>query len=269
MNKYTDHIKLNFKEWANFGFGDKKLKEPEGGTKPILGHKPIDIIHSGKIIEEIINSPAIGNLQLNQKFEDLLEWGNDVGAIQMQCTPLGSYKIVVRRKLTDLFGEQHWVCKKIFPIEEGYHNTREEMYASDIHSYISKLNETMIDRAVKEYNGFNKLSLKLFAAVRQKYPSYCMFPVGMMKVNENYHKYVFEFRGHGVEAPTASRAEQFNIDLLWDSKKGLIKCWGYDIDSTTRQHTWRVQPSEWNEWYAPTQDVGEIIDSVVKIFMTY
>lgn len=265
----SNYMKLNFKEWANFGFGEKKSKAPMGGTKSVTGHKPIDIIHSDKIIQEIISLPPLGSLQLNQKYEDLLEWGNDVGAIQLQCTPLGSYKIVIRRKIADLLGESNWVCKKIFPLEEGYHNTREEVYANDIYSYVSKLNETLTDRAIKDYNNFNKLSLKLFASVRQTYPSYCMFPVGMMKVNENYHKYVFEFRGHGVEAPTAARAEQFNIDLLWDQKKGLIRCWGYDIDSTTRQHSWKVQPSEWDEWYAPTQNFNEIIDSVSKIFMTY
>ena len=96
-----------------------------------------------------------------------------------------------------------------------------------------------------------------------------MFPIGMYKKSENYHKYVFEFRGGGVEAPTAGRAEQFNIDLLWEPKRGLIRCWGYDIDSTTRQHSWKVQPSEWDEYFAPTQDTKEIVESISRIFMTY
>jgi hypothetical protein len=96
-----------------------------------------------------------------------------------------------------------------------------------------------------------------------------MFPIGMYKKSENYHKYVFEFRGHGVEAPTGGRAEQFNIDLSWNQNKGLIHCWGYNIDSTTRQHSWKVQPSEWDEYFAPTQDTKEIVESISRIFMTY
>ena len=269
MSNYSYNKHLNFKEWASFGFGEKKLHDTEGGTKAITGHGPIDIIHSSKIISEILDSPAIGNLRLNQKFSNLIEWGSEVGALQLQLTPLGSYKVITRRKIADATGHIDWICKKIFPLEEGYHNTREEIYASEIHDYLTSLNETMIDKAKTDFNGFNKLSLKLFGAVRNSYQSYCMFPIGMLKKNEHYHKYIFEFRGHGVESPTSGRAEQFNIDFYWDAKKGLLRCWGYNIDSTTRQHSWKVQPSEWDENFAPTQEPKEIIDAVVKIFMTY
>jgi len=266
MNNFKKFI--NLKEWADFGFGSR-LKKPMGGTKPIEGHLPIDIIHSGKILAEILSSSDIGQYVANPKFENLIEWGNDAGALQLHLTPLGSYKIIARRKLFDASGEENWICKKVFPLDEGYVNTKEEIYASNIHNFLVELNEEMIDSPNVQYKDFNKLSLKIFSNVRKVYPSYCMFPVGMYKKNENYHKYVFEFRGHGVEAPSGLRAEQFNIDLLWDPKKGLIRCWGYDIDSTTRQHSWKVQPSEWDEWFSPTQEANDIIDCISKIFMTY
>ena len=259
---------MNLKEWADFGFGTR-LKKPMGGTKSVEGHMPIDIIHSSKIISEILSHSGIGNYIANPKFQNLIEWGNDVGALQLHLTPLGSYKIVTRRKIIDSVGEEHWICKRVFPLDEGYHNTKEEVYASSIYDYLTNLNEQLLDSPNVQFKDFNKLSLKLFTNVRKVFPSYCMFPIGMYKKNENYHKYVFEFRGHGVEAPTASRAEQFNIDFLWEPKKGVIRCWGYDIDSTIRQHSWKVQPSEWDEWFAPTQDTNEIVDCISKIFMTY
>lgn len=259
---------IGISEWADFGF-NRSLKKPEGGTKKIAGYSPMDIIHSSKIIAEIMSSPRIGTLEANQRFQNLIEWGAEPGAIQLQLTPLGSYKIVVRRMVSDVAGTPRWVCKSVFPLDEGYHNTREEVYASDIRDYMEELNGKLLDAPSPTFKGFDKLSLKLFANLRSKYPSYCMFPVGMYKKADNYHKYVFEFRGHGVEAPTASRAEQFNIDFMFDKKCGLVRCWGYDIDSSTRQHSWKVQPSEWDEWFAPSQPAQEIVESISKIFMTY
>lgn len=260
---------VNIVEFAEFGFGSKLMKRPMGGTKTIAGHKVIDIIHSSKIIGEIVNSGSIGNHKPNQRFQNLIEYGSEPGAIQLHLTPLGSYKIITRRLASAINGEQVWICKKVFPLEEGLHNTIEEVYASEIHDYMTGLNEENLDAPSVEFKDFNKLSLRLFANVRKTFPSYCMFPIGLFKKSENYHKCVFEFRGHGVEAPTASRAEQFNIDLLYDKKLGLIRCWGYNIDSSTKQHSWRVQPSEWDEWFAPTQKFDEIVDAISKIFMTY
>lgn len=259
---------VNLSEWADFGFG-RTLRKPEGGTKKVPGYSPMDIIHSSKIISEIMTAQRIGQLQANQKFQNLIEWGTEPGALQIHLTPLGSYKIVVRRLTTDASGANKWVCKGVFPLDEGYHNTKEEIYADEVLKYLGSINEQMLDAPDTGFQNFNKLSLQLFANLRRKYPSYCMFPVGMYKKSDHYHKYVFEFRGHGVEAPTAARAEQFNIDLQFDPSTGMLRCWGYEIDSTTRQHSWRVQPSEWDECFAPTQKTTEIIEAVSKIFMTF
>jgi len=267
MGQFRDFIDI--REFAEFGFGSNITKNTMGGTVPSKGDIPIDVIHSSKIIAELVSNGNIGNLQLNHKFQDLLEYGSDVGALQLQLTPLGSYKIVVRRKVISVTGEHKWVCKKVFPLNEGEHNTKEEAYASEIHEYLQSLNDQNLDSPNVDYQDFNKLSLKLFANVRRVFPSYCMFPIGMYKKNENYHKYVFEFRGHGVEAPTGSRAEQFDIDLVYYPKQGMLRCWGYDIDSSKRQHSWKVQPSEWDEWFTPTQHKDEIIESISRTFMTY
>lgn len=268
MEKYSFR---KYAEWADYGFNTKDVKDEKvvGGTKDVSGHNPMDIIHSGKIISEITDGKDIGNLVMNHRFQDLVEWGSEPGALQLQITPLGSYKIITRRMINDLQGQPKWICKKIFPLEEDVHNTREEGYASEVRDYLESLNETMLETAKPKFEKFDMLSSKMFASARKNYPSYIMFPIGMVKKSDNYHKYVFEFRGHGAEAPGKTRAEQFNIDLYWDEKAGLVKCWGYNIDSSMRHHTWYVQPSEWEEWFAPSQDHKEIIESVIAAFMTY
>jgi hypothetical protein len=195
--------------------------------------------------------------------------GDQAGAIKIDVSPLGSYKIIARRKIKDIQGEDTWVCKKVFPLDENEHNNNEIPLAHSIYDDLVEINKTLLEGPKREFPEFERLVEKLTSAVRQNYPSYCMFPKGLKKMNEDYFKIYFEFKGHGVEAPTRGRAEQFDIDVLWDRNKGLVRIWGYDIDSKVRQHTWNVQPSEFDEWFSPSQPPEEIIEAVVSMFMTY
>lgn len=142
--------------------------------------------------------------------------------------------------------------------------------ASEMYDHLEKLSIEMIDSAQRDYPEFSRLVEKMVSAVRRDYPSYCMFPAGLKKINENYFKIYFEFRGHGVLAPPRQkRMEQFDIDLFWDKSKGLVRCWGYNIESSLGQHDWTPAPSEWDEWFAPSQPIEEIIECVKRIFSTY
>jgi hypothetical protein len=99
-----------------------------------------------------------------------------------------------------------------------------------------------------------------------------MFPIDLRKQDENYYKLVFEFRGQGVGSPyngKTGRSEQFNIDLIYYPKKGFLRCMGYDIDSSMRERKWSIQPSEWDEAFAPKDDENTIIENIVKLFLQY
>jgi hypothetical protein len=96
-----------------------------------------------------------------------------------------------------------------------------------------------------------------------------MFAPKIKEMSDDYYKIYFGFKGHGVEAPSALRAEQFDIDIVFDKKKGLIRCWGYNIDSPTSQHKWAPQPSEWDEWFAPSQSIDEIVEAIINNLMVY
>jgi hypothetical protein len=96
-----------------------------------------------------------------------------------------------------------------------------------------------------------------------------MFPKGLKKIKENYYKVFFEFKGSGAGAPGSIRAEQFNIDLAFDENKGLLKCWGYNIDSPMKQRLFIAQPSEWYEYFSPKEDKNKIIKCIIKTLMTY
>jgi len=272
MNKLSFKRWQTLKEWADFGF-EKKLADMKsdslGGTVPAEGANPIDPVDSEMIMNELIRLPALGYFSPRAKMSNILEWGYDVGALQVYISPLGSYKTIIRRKTRDLQGEATWICKDVVDFSENEHNKNEIPLAHEIYDCLIEINKNEYDSPKMEYPEFDTLAYKLFNEVKRHYPAYCMFPIGMKKMDEGYFKIIYEFRGHGVEAPTASRAEQFNIDLFWDKNKGLMKCWGYNIDSKMRQHTWTIQPSDFEEWFAPTQDIKKIVECIKIILMTY
>jgi hypothetical protein len=264
--KFSDYV-----EWADYGFDRKSVLGPQGGTQEIKGDSPLTPVKSEEIIQELVHLGKLGIYKPRSR-PDIVEWGEEVGAMRVEFTPIGSSKIIGRRKIKDIKGEQTWVCKYVWPLTaENKLNDKETSVAHEIHEELEKLSMTMIDSPKIFYPEFARLVDKLTTAVRLDYPSYCMFPAGYKKINEDYYKIYFEYRGHGQNRMRNrnARSEQFDIDIFWDQKKGLVRIWGYNIDSQASQHSWQVQPSEFDEWFAPSQDVDDIIDCVKKLFLTY
>lgn len=265
--------RLLFKNWLNemadYGFDQDPRGKPQGGTEEIDGSLPFIGLDGAKIITELAKLPALGANYPFQRWNDIVEWGRSPGAIQAVVTPLGAMRIVVRRLITDLYGEQTWICIKIVPLNETEIG-KEISIANKIYDQITEMSQEMIPNAESEYEDLERLTWKLWVAAKRNHPSYCMFPTTLKKQNENYFKLVFEFRGHGVQTVGGNgRAEQFDIDIYYDKKKGLIKCTGYNIESTMRTHSWMVQPSEFNEYFSPKQNQEEIIKCIIEMFMQY
>jgi hypothetical protein len=269
--------RLLFKKWllsemADYGFEKNYHGRPKGGTEELEGNEPFKPLDGSKIVTELRKLPALGPNAPYRKWHDMVEWGTGSGAIQVGVTPLGCMKIVVRQQINDLQGEPTWICQNVVPLGDNEAINKEEVIAHDVYDKVNEISQGMLPSPAREYNELHRLSNKLWTAAKRNHPSYCMFPVSFRKQNEDYYKLVFEFRGQGVlrqQPSKPARAEQFDIDVFWDSKKGLIKIWGYDIDSTLSQHSWKVQPSNFDEWFSPSQETEDIIDNVIKIFMQY
>ena len=265
-------MKLQFKSWmemADYGFDSDSTLKPTGGPQSIEGDGLFKKIDGSLIIDELTRFPAVGTYEAIQKFHDLVEWGEGPGALQIKITPLGSMKVVVRRLTKDLIGEDAWICKKVYPLKDNIHLEKEIQIAHKVYENINEISQTMVDSANNICENFDKLAWKIWSVAKRKHPSYCLFPVSLRQQNENYFKMIFEFKGQGVEKQGSKRVEQFNIDLNWDKNKGLIRCWGYDIDSTMGQHSWKIQPSEWDELFSPNQKQEEIIECIINTFNQY
>jgi hypothetical protein len=273
--------KLYFKEWLGKSpaalFGFPSVSKIVQSSKDLYEEEPLEPLKVSNIINELVNLGKVGTRNPKKTFESKVVYGeriNPVGNYVVEVSPLGSLKIIIRRQITDLKGESIDICKNIFPLINDYnhigeHDIEEELrIAVKVNTYLESVDKTPIEKPDPKYTGLKKLVLEMAAETRARHPAVMIYN-GVVENNKNNYTIYFSFTGEGVEAPTASRVEQFNINLSYYPESGLIRCWGNDISSPTKQRLWRLQPSEWDEYYSPSQPNKEIIESVRNAFSTY
>jgi len=264
-----------FKRWLVkegrdiFGFE----KRPKAESDPIQDEGlPLEPIRSDIVVENMLKN----NLNGQEPFSNFpchIQWGNEPGAIQMVITPLGSFKSIIRKLQTNLLGEVVWVCKQIIPYKDmaAASVVFDENFAEDIFKKIESINESQIEAPSKDYDKLENLTIKVcqFAQRKDILPEIFVFrDVRRIKQNENY-LINFELRGQGVEAPGSARVEQFTIDMSYDKKTGMIRSFGHDVQSPLSGHQWYPQPSEWDEYFSPSQSDKEIAECIGAAFSTY
>ena len=277
-HRYISHMqRLSFKHWilsefANYGFGTSATNKVKGGTEVMQGDGLFAKLNSSLIITELCKLPPLGNVEAVQIWDDSIQWGSEPGALQIAITPLGSMKVVSRRLMSDLKGEQVWVLKQVFPFRDFENQNKEIEIAHKVYKSLTETNHENLEAPDGNFEDLHRLATKLWNATKRNHPSYIMFPVNLQKYNENYYKMIFEFRGQGAGSPyngKTGRTERFDIDLVYYKSKGLLRCLGYDIDSSMTKREWRIQTPEWDELFTPKQDFDEICECVIKLFMQY
>lgn len=266
--------KMNFSEWflefANYGFERKKIsekrsKELQDNTNESL---PWKLFNVERFFYELKRMVEADNKRSTKIWHEELGWIDNGNIIEVNINPFGSLRITTRKSIKDLQGHDVKLCKHVFDIDDS-HTNQEANIAEQIYSKIKEFNQTNIDYPIKEYNNLKKLAQELFNATKIRHPDYIMFPVKMLEMNNSYYKLVFEFRGGGQGNPGRSISRQFDIDLTFDKEKGLLRCWGYDIDGQVRKNHYYIQPSEWNEYFSPQENNKNIIAMIITTFMTY
>lgn len=251
-------------------YGFEKARKPiEDLSKD---ETPIIPINSEVVINSMLKTPINGESPFS-KFLDEIQWGKKVGAVKMVISPLGSFKSIIRKLITDLNGEESWVCKRIVPYKDILHANQmfDEKLAGKILDEIITISKEGIEAPKRKYEGLEKLTRKLSLVCRRAdvLPEVFIYRgIKQIKKNENYLIY-FECGGHGVEAPGSSRIEQFIIDMSYNPKTGLIRSFGHDVQSATRQHLWYAQPSEWDEYFSCNQTEKEITECIGAALSTY
>jgi hypothetical protein len=267
MSNKIEFVKwLSLQEYADYGFSDKlKNKQLSIGLK----EKPENTIFKvDEFLDDLTEILEGDNLKIKRKWAEEIIWTDNGYLMEVNVNPFGSLRITTRKHIKDIKGNTTKLCKDVFDLGDE-HNGKENLVAEKIYKRIKRIRGDNYDHAVSNYSGLEKLSKILFKACLETYPSYVMFPKGLKKIDNNYYKIFFEFKGGGAGVPGNNRAEQFNIDLNYDKEKGLIRCWGYDIDSPMKQREFLPQASEWNEYFSPKESPEKIVKLIIKTLMTY
>lgn len=263
-----------FKQWILsegkdiFGF----KRQPEIKADDTEGENPLKPINADIIIEEMMKS-EVGGIEPFSAYPDQIQWGVDTGAVRMVISPLGSFKSIIRKLHLNLLGEEVWVCKKVIPYRDMKHASEEydERLAGTLLEDVVKSHKDPVSAPNDNYEGLERLVTRIYReATRANIMPNIFIPMGIRQVvkNKNYLMH-FECRGHGVEAPNSGRLEAFLIDMSYDPKTGMIRSFGHDVQSKVKGHVWYPQPSEWDEYFSPSQPEEEIISCVADAFSTY
>jgi len=268
--------KIQFREWLGtppeekYGFSEK----PKINFHPEYDDEPMETIKISKILDELAALGSINSKPPNRLFENVMDYGELTNKMQVVVSPYGSLKIILRKNTTTLEGVLTPACHYIIPLINDYNhpsdgtNILEIKYAHKINELLQKMDQRGMLAAKKSYEGLKNLVLEMAQQVRQNHPKIMRFRE-VTESDKNNYTISFDYAGSGVEAPSANRAEQFDIHLNYDSTTGLVRCWGNEILSPTKQHLWYVQPSEWDEYFSPYQKNSEIISSISAALSTY
>jgi len=267
MSNKIEFVKwLSLQEYADYGFADKlKNNKSNYDFKEKIGNISFKVDDFLDRLTEILESD---NIKITRKWAEEIHWIDNGHYMEVNVNPLGSLRITTRKYIKDIKGNTTPLCKDVFDIEKE-HNGKEDLVAEKIYKRIKRIRKNNYDYAETKYKSLEKLAKVLFKACLETYPSYIMFPKGLKKLDDNYYKIFFEFKGGGAGAPGNKRAEQFNIDLNFDKEKGLIRCWGYNIDSPMKKREFIPQTSEWNEYFSPNEKQEKIVMMIIKTLMTY
>lgn len=276
MAIYGCMSRLSFTSWllreaAKYGFADED-SQILGGTEVMKGDNLFSRIDTTLVITELTGMPPLGDMDCHQLWDDCVQWGRGPGSIKASITPAGSIKVLTRRLTTSLEGAPTWVLKHVYPLRDYRDQLHESDIAERVYGEVRKISSLPIDSPVHEYGDLERLAQRLWHTTKKRHPGYIMFPTSLWKQRENYFKLVYEFRGQGAGTPhkgSTGRAEQFDIDLVYEPRSGFIRCIGYDIDSSMRQHSWEIQTPEWDERFSPRQDEQDIVECIVKMFLQY
>ena len=229
------------------------------------------------LMSELMKMGPINNKAPQRIWNDVVGYGDHErpGALMATMTPAGSIRINVRKLAMDLEGNKVWTLKKVISLvdqidQKDRGNIAETGLAYEYHEAIEKIDSANIDAAKNDFKNTEHLALKIAAIARRQHPA-VMHYAGIRKHEENHYQIYFQYRGHGQggDTPRQSTMEQFDIHVKYYTSRGVIRSWGSEVQSPKRGHRWKLMPSEWDEYFMPTQPMQEIAEAVIQSFLAY
>lgn len=247
-----------------FGF-EKHItqKQQSQDENPI---QPIEI----PVVIEYLGQLSLPTKNPITRWENECQWGENTGAVKVSFSPFGSFKAVIHRKTVDLQGNPAWICKECISLVDLKES--EQSLTQILFDAVEKVDKMPLDTATDNFVEFENLILRVASRVKRECPAVFLYE-GVKKMNESNYLIYFSARGAGTgrlgHAGRDTRLEEFIIDLSYNKKRGLIKCFGHDVTSPIRAHEWNARPSEWEEYFCPTQESDVIVGNIATFLSTY
>jgi hypothetical protein len=259
-----------------FGFKDFIQTPPQlnGENEQNYYDSSIQVTRINSMMNELMSLGNVKTLKPQRLFENMINYGTEAGALQVAVSPYGSLKIQVRNLVYGDDGNPYYVLRKCIPLVNDFNHfhssSGEEIIAGYVYDVCNKIVNESLQYPNNKYKKLEDLAKFTGARLREQHPIIMMYN-STFRENENYYTYHFDFRGNGVEAPSGSGSKvlEFVAHLSYYPESGMLRSWGNDITTTFKNTSWRIQPSEWDEYFAPSQDKKDISEQIVKMLSTY
>lgn len=264
-----------FKEWlglspeAKFGFAPSKLFV----KKPFYTEEPMEPLRSTYVLDELVKMGNVNTRPPLKTWANIVEYGNDTGGLHVSISPLGSFKIIIRKYINDANGNVVPICKDVIPLlndfdHKGSNDPSEIILANDLHARLSKIDSESVESISKNYTKLEDLVVEVAKSVKASHPAVMSYG-GVVKLEQNSYMIWLEYKGYGNGVPNSQKGERFVMYLQYKPEKGLIHSWGCEVTSPVKQRTYISTPSEWDELFSPQQPTSEITNCIMEILSTY
>ena len=270
-----DKIKMLFSEWLGKSPEEKFGFRPKISIKasPFYLEEPMEPFRSSLMLKELYNLGHINQRKVSKDWDTEIVYGEGVGKMQVDVSPLGSYKIILKY-INDLQGNLTGICRYIQPLvndfnHKGPNDPREQVLADKLYNKLQEMDAEPLPAPMSgKLKEFEKVVHKFASVVKTEHPAIMVYE-GLRKLDENNYLMSFEYKGYGNGLPNSNKAEKFLINWQYMPKEGLIHTWGYEVVSKSVTRTYIPTPSEWDEYFTPSQPSEVIIGCIREAFMTY
>jgi hypothetical protein len=278
-----------FGEWSSSGFSlwlektnifgfeerDWDSTEVHPGKTPQRGPNdlPVERMNVQRVID-LLGRYQLGSKKPKSNFMSECSWGDHAGAIRAIITPKINVKI--QRLHHDLEGKEVWVMKKYFFIDDYNFAGKEDVVALEIFDQIKRINDEQLESPAPKVK-LEELVQSLSSRMNALESSTLLPNHFIKKASSNEFNLSYYLRGGGRGgfggASTVKNVMEVVVNLSQQPKTGMIKAMVTvvsNIASGSRGGgTWVLMPSDFEEFFMPTQGKKEIVESIITALKTY
>lgn len=271
---------MNFRLWLEkntFGFeeDDSKFSPHRPGKFPLQGPQdlPVERLNVQSVIEQLAKND-LGVKKGRIKFFNECQWGDQPGAVRAVITPKVNVKI--QKLHHDLEGNSVWVMKKYFFIDDVNYAGKEDTVAYEIFDQVRNINDEQLERPSRDV-ALTELARSLSSKMNTLESSILIPTHTVKRVAENEYNLSYYLKGGGRSGYSGANTTKNIIEVIVNlsSRKdtGLIKAMVTVVTNMSSGSrgggSWSLSPSDFEEYFMPTQSKKEIVESIVTALKTY